>query len=120
MGQFFGVILCFLSGLMSHNCEGGPCLCAATIVGLVCLWTWASIRSPEIFETMSKWQRRLRLTVVNPELYKYRKPHEDSGPLYRDKERTASPDWLAAVNLIFTVIGLFLFSWAIHAKFFPA
>ena len=119
MGQFFGVILCFLSGLMSHNCEGGPCLCAATIVGLFCLLTWAFIRSPELFETMRKWQRRLRLTLVNPELYKYRKPHEDSGPLYPDKERAASPDWLAAVNLIFTVIGLFLFSWAIHAKFFP-
>jgi hypothetical protein len=117
MGQFSGVILCFLSAFMSHNCEGGPCFCAAIGVGLVCLWTWASIRSPGLFATLGKWQSRLRLTLLNPELYKYHSPHDHSQSLYRYKEHMNSPDWVVAVNFIFTGIGFFLFFWAIHDRF---
>jgi hypothetical protein len=118
MGQFSGVILCLLSAYFFHECEDATCYFAAIIVGLICLWTWLSIRSPELFATMAKWQRRLRLTLLNPELYKHQTSHEDGRSLYPDKSRTFSPDWIVAVNLVFTAIGLFLFIRAIHAKFF--
>jgi len=120
MGQFSGVILCFLSALIFHNCKDDTCFCAAIIIGFVCLWTWLSIRSPELYATMGKWQRRLRLTLLNPELYNCQNPHEGSRTLYSEKERTFFPDWVVAVNFIFTAMGLFLFFLAICSIFFAA
>ena len=118
MGQFSGVILCFLSALLSRNCEGGPCFCAAAIVGIVCLLSWAAIRSPGVFNLTGKWQKRLELTLMNAELYRDHRNSSVSPPLYPKKRQELSPDWIVAVNLLSTAVGLALFCWALHAKFF--
>ena len=120
MGQFFGVILCICSAFIFHECENYLCLCSAMFVGIVCLWSWYAIRSPSMFDLTGKWQRRLQLTLMNSELYHARRNGVASTPLYHKNRKVPIPDWIVVVNLLFTVIGLGLFCWAVQNKFFPA
>jgi hypothetical protein len=119
MGQFSGVILCFFSALLFYQCQNGICQCVAIGVGVICLWSWSAIRSPGFFNLAAKWQKRLRLTIMNAELYRKHRNDPAPPPLYPKRRQESSPDWIVAVNIVFTLIGLFLFFAALHAKFLP-
>jgi hypothetical protein len=117
MGYFSGVVFCFSSELLSYTCKSGACICLDVIVGVVCLWSWAAIRSPALFEKTGKWQTRMTLTLFNPKLYRKTDTHSETSRNYPEEREAATPDWLVAVNMIFTIIGFALFVRALHVTF---